>query len=113
MKPLASFLTLALAVFVAQAQSWTEIWQNHYVQQINRMPARAQYEPYGQTPGDRSMSLNGTWKFHWVPTSAERPTDFYRNDFDDAAWVDFPVPANWEVNGWYAHLRECGLSFQN
>ncbi len=113
MKPLASFLTLALAVFAAQAQSWTEIWQNHYVQQINRMPARAQYEPYGQTPGDRSMSLNGTWKFHWVPTSAERPTDFYRSDFDDAAWVDFPVPANWEVNGYGTPIYvSSGYSFK-
>ena len=87
-----SLLACSLFVLFAQAQSWTEIWQNHHVLQVNRMPARAQYMPYEKEMGDRSMSLNGTWKFHWVPTSQERPLDFYQPDFNDASWVDFPVP---------------------
>ncbi|MBQ2447070.1 MAG: beta-galactosidase, partial [Bacteroidales bacterium] len=100
MKRCISLLAFSLVCLLAQSQSWTEIWQNHHVLQVNRMPARANYTPYENQMGDRSMSLNGTWKFHWVPTSQERPQDFYRTDFDDAAWVDFPVPANWEVNGY-------------
>lgn len=100
MKRIISLLALALSVVAMNAQSWTEIWQNHHVLQVNRMPARANYTPYGETAGDRSMSLNGMWKFNWVPTSQERPLDFYQTDFNDAAWVDFPVPANWEVNGY-------------
>ena len=100
MKRIISLLALALSVVAMNAQSWTEIWQNHHVLQVNRMPARANYTPYGESAGDRSMSLNGMWKFNWVPTSQERPLDFYQTDFNDAAWVDFPVPANWEVNGY-------------
>lgn len=75
-------------------------WENHHVLQINREPARASFIPFHQTKGDRFMSLDGMWKFNWVKTSAERPKDFYKEGFDDSQWVDFPVPANWEVNGY-------------
>ncbi len=75
-------------------------WENQHVLQINREPARAAFFPYGIQKGDRMMSLNGTWKFRWTKTPDERVLDFYRTDFDDAAWDDFTVPANWEVNGY-------------
>ena len=75
-------------------------WENQHVLQINREPARAAFYPYGTQKGDRKMSLNGTWKFRWTKTPDERVLDFYRTDFDDAAWDDFTVPANWEVNGY-------------
>ena len=75
-------------------------WNNNHVLEINRLPARGGFMPYASEPGDRSMSLNGTWRFHWVPRPSERPMDFYREDFNDAAWTDFPVPANWELNGY-------------
>ncbi len=75
-------------------------WENQHVLQINREPARAAFFPYGDTPGDRSLSLNGTWKFRWTKTPDERVPDFYRTDYDDTAWDDFAVPANWEVNGY-------------
>ena len=45
-------------------------------------------------------SLNGRWKFRWSPRPADRPADFYRNDFDDSAWPTIPVPANWEREGY-------------
>lgn len=32
--------------------------------------------------------------------SGERIIDFYQTDFNDKDWKDFPVPANWEVNGY-------------
>ena len=47
-----------------------------------------------------SMSLDGMWKFRWTPVPSERITDFYRTDFNDKDWKDFPVPANWEINGY-------------
>ncbi len=46
------------------------------------------------------QSLNGQWKFHWSPKPADRPLDFYRDDFDDTAWPSIPVPANWERQGY-------------
>jgi len=45
-------------------------------------------------------SLNGPWKFQWVEKPADKPKDFWKPEFDDRNWVNFPVPANWEVNGY-------------
>ena len=75
-------------------------WEDNHVLQINREPARAYFLPYGEQPGDRTLSLNGDWKFRWAKTPDERVKDFYRTGFDDAAWATLAVPANWEVNGY-------------
>lgn len=45
-------------------------------------------------------SLNGLWKFNWVPRPEQRPSDFYKPDFDVSAWKEIPVPSNWEVQGY-------------
>ncbi len=75
-------------------------WENHHVLQRNREPARASFTPFHKTANDRYMSLDGVWKFNWVETSAKRPVDFYKESFDDSAWDNLAVPANWEVNGY-------------
>ena len=46
------------------------------------------------------ISLNGTWNFNWVQDPRQRPTEFYKTDFDDTGWDHFKVPANWELNGY-------------
>lgn len=80
---------------------WTaHDWENHYMLHINREPARAAFTPYSRQKGDCSITLDGVWKFRWTPVPEERIGDFYRTDFDDKGWTDFPVPANWEVNGY-------------
>lgn len=45
-------------------------------------------------------SLNGTWKFNWVPSPDKRPVDFHRPDFDVSAWADIDVPSNWQMRGY-------------
>ena len=45
-------------------------------------------------------SLNGKWKFHWAKKPANRPKDFYKNDFDVSSWDEIEVPANWELQGY-------------
>ena len=75
-------------------------WENQHVLQINREPARASFTPFRREPGDMSMSLDGAWKFNWTKTPDEQPEDFYRTDFDDSAWKTFPVPGDWEMNGY-------------
>lgn len=45
------------------------------------------------------MSLDGTWRFHWAPDPESRPQDFYKEDFDDKAWDEIPVPSNWNIVG--------------
>ena len=80
---------------------WTaHDWENHHVLHINREPARAAFTPYSWKKGDCSITLDSVWKFRWTPVPEERIGDFYRTDFDDKGWTDFPVPANWEVNGY-------------
>ena len=55
------------------------------------------------------QSLNGSWKFHWVKSPDERPTDFYRTDYDASGWDEIPVPSNWEIQGYgtpiYTNVR--------
>ena len=75
-------------------------WEDNHVLQINREPARAYFIPYGTVKGDRQLLLNGLWQFRWTKTPDERIKDFYRTDYDASSWTTFPVPANWEVNGY-------------
>ena len=46
------------------------------------------------------MTLNGTWKFNWVQNADQRPTDFYKVDFNDKGWDNIQVPGVWELNGY-------------
>ena len=53
--------------------------------------------------------LNGNWKFHWSVNPAERPVDFYKEDFDISTWKELPVPADWQMHGYdypiYVNIR--------
>ena len=74
-------------------------WEDPSVLQRNREAARAAFFGFGTTAGDRQLSLNGQWRFHWTATPEAQPDGFYRTDFDDGDWSLFPVPADWEMNG--------------
>lgn len=45
------------------------------------------------------MSLDGVWKFHWVPEPSQRTRDFYKLNFNDSNWDDIEVPSNWNIVG--------------
>jgi beta-galactosidase len=103
------FLMLSIFPVVAQQPDW----ENQHVLQINREPARAAFIGYKSIPGDRQMSLNGQWKFHWSPTPEGRITGFFTTAFNDQGWKTFSVPANWEVNGYGTPLYvSSGYSFK-
>ncbi len=55
------------------------------------------------------QSLNGTWKFTYVPTIEKSQKDFYRTDLSDQDWADIDVPSNWEFQGFgspiFANIR--------
>lgn len=44
-------------------------------------------------------SLNGKWKFRWVPSPELRTKDFFKRSFDVSKWKEIEVPANWNVAG--------------
>ena len=96
--------TILLSLFISfvslsSAQSHHD-WEDNHVLQINREPARAYFIPYGVKAGDRTLSLNGDWKFRWTKTPDEMIMDFYSTDYDASNWKTLAVPANWEVNGY-------------
>lgn len=45
------------------------------------------------------LSLDGSWRFRWVPTPSERPEGFYRPDYDVSQWDEVHVPMCWNVYG--------------
>ena len=69
-------------------------WEDQSILQINREPARADFHYAGE------ISLNGEWKFNWTLTPDEQPDGFWQTDFNDSSWKTFPVPADWEMNGY-------------
>ena len=96
------YLLTALSLFIALATLADDRrdWEDAGVQQRNREPARAAFFPFIQNPGDRQLSLDGMWRFHWTPTPDTQPDNFFQTDFDDSQWAFFPVPADWEMNGY-------------
>lgn len=56
--------------------------------------------PWTVPQSSRQMSLNGTWRFRFVPEPSQRPLDFWKEGFDVSAWDTIPVPSNWEMQGY-------------
>ena len=69
-------------------------WEDQSILQINREPARADFHHAGE------ISLDGEWKFNWTKTPDEQPDGFWQTDFNDSSWKSFPVPGDWEMNGY-------------
>lgn len=104
------FLTslLTLLTLSMGAQTFQE-WKDPRVNAVNRAPMHANYFAYESADAAKKgikensanfMSLNGTWKFHWVKDAEARPTDFWKNDFNDKGWDNIPVPGVWELHGY-------------
>jgi beta-galactosidase len=110
MRRIIATLFLLISIFIySKAQPIPSELQTPEVVSIGRMPMRASAFGYENLEMAKAgvrenskffLNLNGTWKFNWVKDPRQRPMDFYRTDFNDKSWVDFKVPANWEVNGY-------------
>jgi beta-galactosidase len=83
-------------------------WDNVSVYKINVERPHATMMTYPSAAlareGNRArspwfQSLDGAWKFHCSDKPADRPVDFYRQDFDDAKWRTIPVPSNYQFHG--------------
>lgn len=84
------------------------VWQDQHIWQINKEMPHAHFIPFSSSEAisdeifSSSMvkSLNGTWKFNLVSKPADRPKDFFKDDYKAGSWDDIKVPANWEVEGY-------------
>lgn len=101
-------ISLGLISLAANAQNFSE-WQDPRVNEINRYPMHASYFAYEsheaaaagvKENSDNFMSLNGSWAFDWVEHADQRPTDFWKTDFNDKSWATMQVPGIWELNGY-------------
>ena len=101
---LCAFALSGLAAFAQQNE-----WQDPNVNAINRAPMHTNYFAYESleaamrdcpVSSDNYLTLNGTWKFNWVANADQRPTDYYKTDFNDRGWDDMQVPGIWELNGY-------------
>ncbi len=103
------YIIILCAALGLSAQTFTE-WQDPAVFEVNKLYPRAnipQNDPFIEEVvfdphiGDPYfVRLDGIWDFHYVPNADERPTDFFRTDYDDSGWGSIPVPGNWELNGY-------------
>ena len=108
MKRTLFFLCSLVCCILAGAQTLSEgPWYNHYVNGINRLPARATSYSFddeakaldGNREASRMVSLNGTWKFKLVEDVPQAPLDFFNEGYDVTAWDDIKVPSCWEMQG--------------
>jgi beta-galactosidase len=56
-----------------------------------------------------ALSLDGTWRFHLVPTVEDVTTGFEEPGFADGAWDTVAVPGHWQLQGYgrpaYTNVR--------
>ena len=101
--------TLLTSILGLAAISFNE-WLDPEVNAVNRAPMHA--ANFAFRNGENAalsqerqksanyLSLNGTWKFNWVNDADQRPTDFWKKDFNDKGWDNIQVPGIWELNGY-------------
>ena len=93
--------------------SWAEDletgpWCNHYINGINRLPARATSYSYANVSDalscirdlSRTISLNGIWKFDFADDISKAPAFFWKNGTDVSSWDEIHVPSCWEMKGY-------------
>lgn len=84
-------------------------WENHQIDGINRMPARAHFLTFPSK--EKALlnnnrythafkNLNGIWKFMFLDAPEYSPEGFFNSDFDVTKMDDITVPGNWQLQGY-------------
>ena len=103
----ALLLTLTTGQLKAQNGGGTE-WRDPSVNQQNREARRANYFAYENESlarigkknlSKRYISMEGNWRFLFAKNHQDAPSGFWRPEFNDSKWEDFPVPGLFELNG--------------
>jgi beta-galactosidase len=94
-------------------------WEDPSTLQVNREAARAYYIPYsseaaakankrGQSPS--YQTLNGSWKFQYLPSVKQTDNEFYKETVDVSGWDNLVVPSCWQSEG-YDQLHYTNLKY--
>ena len=106
---LKAFVFLFFFHSVCLSQESKSFWLDENINEDNRMPMHASYYVYetdalaelGDWKSSKNyLNLNGKWKFQYLENPNNLPTGFEKVNFNDTAWDDFKIPANWDVNGY-------------
>ncbi|MDE6379386.1 MAG: discoidin domain-containing protein [Muribaculaceae bacterium] len=105
---LTSAAIVAVAVFTtADAQTYKE-WDDVGITHLNRERAHTLGIPVADVTAVSNgaieqspyyKSLNGVWKFKWVPDPTKNPEGFEATEYDVDGWDDIDVPSAWQVYG--------------
>ena len=117
------FVTIFLGCMAAGQLSAQKAmaWNTPELNQQNREQRRANFFAYenetlaqkgDKAASKRYLSMEGMWKFNFVKNYFDRPVDFFKVQYDDSKWVDFPVPGLFEINGYGDKIyRNVGYSW--
>jgi beta-galactosidase len=97
------YLIVLCAALGLSAQTFTE-WQDPAVFEVNKLYPRANIPQNNGFTDDNPYFKRIEWMaFNYVPNADERPTDFFRTDYDESkGWMVEFIPSNWELHqGWY------------
>lgn len=82
-----------------------------YADEAAMLADKAYYDtPWVEPKNARYVSLNGTWRFHFVSEPSQRPLDFFKAGYDVSAWDTIPVPSCWEMQG-YDRPLYCNVEY--
>lgn len=111
MRNLTAFACLVCLPFVAvnaqQEDRYKQITDPNLTS-INKETPRSTFTSYtnekdaalnNRKDGTLRLSLNGKWKFNYVDSFPDRPTDFMLPQTNVSHWADIQVPGNWELQG--------------
>ena len=104
------FSLAAMTLLTASAATEkTERWLDPNTNRVNAEKMRSSFFAYESNSlaqrgvkeqSARFMSLEGDWKFKFVKDHDKAPVGFQAVGYDDADWVNFPVPGLFELNGY-------------
>ncbi len=100
-----TLICFLLYIFNLQSQPWQDPTQYR----INCEPVRSTFYNYATSEdalknepykSEFYTSLNGNWRFHYVPTPSHIPLDFSTDQNVSRFWDEIEVPSNWELKGY-------------
>lgn len=89
-------------------------WMNPGITGVNKEHAHVPLFPFGGEASAReggevsySRKLDGNWRFAFLESHRQVPSDFHSVGFEDDEWDSIPVPSNWQMHGydrpWYTN----------
>ena len=107
-----------LTIFISCSIFSQEDWQNPLMIGLHKEDTHTHFITYdteekalkNSDDSPNIMNLNGSWKFNWSKNPSEKATDFFKAEYDSAAWASIPVPSNWQMHG-YGYAHYCNITY--